>query len=63
MVAINNLVKKATGDIIIECDSDDYFTKDAFRIVKDTYEEYKTKRKYLCICIFKIRSKWKEYGQ
>ena len=30
MVAINNLMKKATGDLIIECDSDDFFTKDAF---------------------------------
>ena len=36
MCAINNLVEKATGDLIIECDSDDYFTKDAFRIITDS---------------------------
>ena len=33
MTAINNLVKVATGDLIVECDSDDYFTRDAFRVV------------------------------
>ena len=38
MAAINNLVKYATGDIIIECDSDDYFTVGAFDII----EKYKS---------------------
>lgn len=37
MAALNNLVKYATGDVIIECDSDDYFTVGAF----DTIEKYK----------------------
>lgn len=41
MIAINNLMQYALGDMIIECDSDDYFTKDAFKIVKDAYEENK----------------------
>ena len=36
MAALNNLVKYATGDVIIECDSDDYFTVGAF----DTIEKY-----------------------
>ena len=31
MAAINQLIKESTGDLIIECDSDDYFTKDAFK--------------------------------
>ena len=39
MTAINNLVDKATGDYIIECDSDDYFANDSFakieKIIKD----------------------------
>lgn len=30
MAALNNLVPNATGDFIIECDSDDYFTDNAF---------------------------------
>ena len=39
MVAINKLVKEATGDFIIDCDSDDYFTDDAFLIIKEEYEK------------------------
>lgn len=35
MAALNNLVEKATGDWIIECDSDDYFTENAFRHIKE----------------------------
>ena len=38
MVALNNLAKYATGDVIIECDSDDYFTVDAFSII-DKYKD------------------------
>lgn len=62
MVAINNLVKNATGDIIIECDSDDYFTKDAFRIVKDTYEEYKTKENIYAFVYLKYDQNGKNMG-
>ena len=39
MAALNNLVKYATGDVIIECDSDDYFTVGAF----DTIAKYEDK--------------------
>lgn len=41
MSAINNLMKKATGDLIIECDSDDFFTKDAFKIIEESLRECK----------------------
>lgn len=41
MIAINNLVEKASGDLIIECDSDDYFTSNAFYIIKNSYEQNK----------------------
>lgn len=37
MVAINNLVQHVTGDLMIDCDSDDYFTKNAFAIIKEEY--------------------------
>ena len=40
MVAINNLVEKSSGDLIVDCDSDDYFTHDAFKIIKEEYENY-----------------------
>lgn len=39
MAALNNLVRYATGDVIIECDSDDYFTVGAF----DTITKYEDK--------------------
>ena len=41
MAALNNLVRYATGDVIIECDSDDYFTVGAF----DTIVKYEDKLK------------------
>ncbi len=39
MKAINKLVKEATGDLIIECDSDDYFTENAFNIILKSIRE------------------------
>ena len=35
MSALNNLVPNATGDFIIECDSDDFFSYDAFRYISE----------------------------
>lgn len=43
MAAINNLVQYATGSLIVDCDSDDYFSKNAFEIIKKTYEKNKDK--------------------
>ncbi|MFR8145506.1 MAG: glycosyltransferase family 2 protein [Clostridia bacterium] len=39
MAAINHLMDYARGDLIIECDSDDYFAENAFLYIKDAYEE------------------------
>lgn len=39
MKALNSLVEFVTGDLIIECDSDDYFKEDAFKIIKDNYNK------------------------
>lgn len=39
MSAINYLMKKATGNIIVECDSDDFFTKDAFEIIEESIKQ------------------------
>ena len=36
MSALNNIIQKATGEFIIECDSDDYFSDNAFRIYSRT---------------------------
>ena len=53
MVALNNLVQYATGDIIIECDSDDYFTENAFEIVNRAYEENKKEKDLYALCFLK----------
>lgn len=36
MYALNELVKKVTGDLIIECDSDDFLTPTAFKIIEES---------------------------
>ena len=53
MTAINNLVEKSTGDLIVDCDSDDYFTKDAFKIISENYEENKNHNEIYGICFLK----------
>lgn len=53
MVAINNLVDKADGDLIIECDSDDYFTEYAFKIISEEYCKYKDDTKAYALCFLK----------
>lgn len=53
MVAINNLVDKSNGDLIIECDSDDYFTDDAFKIISEEYNKYKDDNKAYALCFLK----------
>ena len=56
MDAINNLVEKSSGDLIVDCDSDDYFTHDAFKIIEENYykniEKIKS-GKYYCLCFLK----------
>lgn len=39
MVAINKLVEYSTGDFIIDCDSDDYFAKNAFEIIRKNVDK------------------------
>ena len=41
MQALNNLVPNATGELIVEIDSDDYFTEDALKIISEKYEYIK----------------------
>lgn len=48
MEAINNLVPYTTGELIIECDSDDYFKDNAFLTIKNTYHELDENTYALC---------------
>ncbi len=54
MVAINKLVEESTGDFIIDCDSDDYFTNNAFEIMKKAIEENKGKKDIYGLCFLKF---------
>lgn len=64
MVAINNLVGQATGDLIVDCDSDDYFTKDAFEIIKQAYEKNPNINKELYgLCFLKYDTKGNNMGR
>ncbi len=40
MSAINEAVKMATGDLIIDCDSDDCFTSNSFEIIEKNAEKF-----------------------
>ena len=63
MIAINNLVKEATGDLIVDCDSDDYFTKDAFKIIEKVYEENKERKDIYGLCFLKYDQNGNNLGQ
>ncbi len=63
MVAINKLVGQAEGDLIIECDSDDYFSNDAFKIIKEEYDKNKNVEKIYALCFLKYDTEGKNMGQ
>lgn len=62
MVAINKLVEKATGDLIIDCDDDDYFVPNAFEIVKKVYGEKKDEKSIYGFCFLKYDQDGKNMG-
>lgn len=53
MAAINHLMDYVRGDLIIECDSDDYFTENAFLYLKDAYEKSKYEKDLYGLCFLK----------
>ena len=62
MVAINKLVGQATGDLIIDCDSNDYFTKDAFKVIKEEFEKHKEEKNIYGLCFLKYDKNGKNMG-
>ena len=63
MQAINNLIHKSQGDLIIECDSDDYFTNDAFQTIKEVYEKNESKlQDFYGLCFLKYDQIGKNMG-
>ena len=62
MASINKLVEKATGDLIIDCDSDDYFTEDAFKIINEEYKKNKNENNIYGLCFLKYDQDGKNMG-
>ena len=63
MVAINKLIGQATGELIVDCDSDDYFTDDAFEIIKQEYEKNKEEKNIYGLCFLKYDTDGKNIGK
>jgi len=61
MKALNNLVEKSSGNLIIECDSDDYFTPNAFNLIKNEYENHKNIDIY-ALCFLKCSQNGQNMG-
>lgn len=55
MTAINNLIKYISEDstLLIECDSDDYFTNNAIKIIDETYKIIQNKENIYALCFLK----------
>lgn len=62
MVAINKLVEKSTGDLIVDCDSDDYFTENAFQIIQEAFEKNKEEKDVYGLCFLKYDQDGKNMG-
>lgn len=63
MQAINNLIENAQGDLIIECDSDDYFTNNAFEVIKNAFEKNENRMKeFYALCFLKYDQTGKNMG-
>lgn len=62
MQAINELVQEATGDFIIDCDDDDYFTDNAFKNIKKSLEEKANEKDWYAICFLKYDQNGKNMG-
>lgn len=61
MKALNNLVEESSGDLIIECDSDDYFTSNAFKLIKKEYENHENIDVY-ALCFLKYSQNGRNMG-
>lgn len=63
MQAINNLGQYVSGELWIECDSDDYFVKNAFQIIKQHYEKNKEQQDIYAFAFLKYDQNKKNMGQ
>lgn len=62
MTAINNVMKYAEGDMIVECDSDDIFSENAFYDILQAYYEIKERKDLYGLCFLKYDANGKNIG-
>ena len=62
MYAINVATKIATGELIVDCDSDDYFTDDAFKIISDSIQFLFDNSELYALCFLKASDLGKVSG-
>ena len=62
MEAINNLVLKATGDYIVECDSDDYFNNNAFSVIEEEISKIQNTQNIYALVFLKYDQNGKNMG-
>ena len=53
MVAINRAVEFATGELIVDCDSDDFFVENAFKIIKQNASRLLENEQLYALCFLK----------
>ena len=62
MVAINNAVQIATGELIVDCDSDDFFKEGSFKLISDNATFLFSNSELYALCFLKEkanrRDKW-----
>lgn len=64
MAAINFLAEAATGELMVDCDSDDYFTDDAFKIIQETYKENNNEtEEFYAMCFLKYDTNGNNIGK
>lgn len=63
MQSINNIIQYVTGDVIIECDSDDYFVDNAFELIDKAYQESKDENYLYALCFLKYDQNYNNIGK
>ena len=53
MVAINKAVELSTGELIVDCDSDDFFTNGAFSIIEQNTSRLLENKRLYALCLLK----------
>ena len=63
MAAINEAVKMATGDLMVDCDSDDYLVNNSFEIIENNAEKILNNEKFYGLVFLKREENGKISGK